>query len=95
MFALLCGDEALAAGAGWLLVVVIGALGAGALQMGAGLLIVGGAGILGTTGIVCSLTSTFVVGRGVNRLKAAAAACDGFASILTPLALGTPQGAFT
>ena len=82
MFALLCGDEALAAGAGWLLVVVIGALGAGALLMGAGLLTVGGAGILGTTGIVCSLTSTFVVGRGV-------------ASILTPLALGTPQGAFT
>ena len=77
------------------MVVVVGAGGWGALLMGAGLLIGGAAGVLGTAGTVGSLSSTFVVGRGIDLLKAAAAFCDGFISILTPAALGTPQWAFT
>ena len=74
------------------MVVVVAVAGGwlGAALTGAGVLI-GLAGALGTD----SVTSTFVVGRGVNLLRAAAAFCDGLISILTPTALGTALWAFT
>ena len=83
-----------AAGGLWVVVVAVAGGWLGAALTGAGVLI-GLAGALGTAGIVDSVTSTFVVGRGVNLLRAAAAFCDGLISILTPTALGTALWAFT